>query len=367
MRALLLLLSILPAFSQQTLLDTDFTTPYTITRIGDNTYPATARLDRSTTRDFLGNPTNFYGFIAIRLNAPSSSSGGYPNYNPAHAIEAPAWFFFNQPDWTVSTSISPPISRIHYSESSQFVNHSCTSCTEGLSTYPAIRQGGTVFVGPAMLWSRDQNWQRKSLANLSPKDFREFQRSNGNRLNLSPNAPPLEFGFVRGFTATETTELQTTIDEIRIVLSRPFTLDATPDTYLLSQSPITQTIPASSGVLSNDSVREANNGFRADLTAQPAGRLILRADGSFDYTPAPNLTSDSFAYRLTSPTALSNPIPVTLRLLPPRFACTLTPLPAASPLTVPGRTNWRLDVQLDGAALNGLLPVTISHSLNGVR
>jgi|GEM_PF-2255081 len=369
MRSLLLLLSILPAFPQQTLLDTNFNTPYTITRIGSSTFPALARLERTPTRDFLGNPTNFYGLITIRLNAPTSSSGGYPYYDSAPAIEAPTWYFFTQPDWNVPLSVSPPIARINYSEAFQFINHSCTSCTEDFTTYPAIRQGGTVFVGPAMRWTRNREWQRQFLDNLTLNDFREFQRSSAARINVSPNAPPLEFGFVRGFVATETTEFQSGIDEVRITLSRPLTLDATPDTYLLSQSPITQTIPASSGLLSNDSIRTTASGARADLTSQPRGSLILRADGGFDYTPVPNLTSDSFEYRLTTPTAQSNPTPVTLRLLPPRLACTLTPLPVAGPITVlgSGRTNWRLDVQLDGAALNGLLPITISHSLNGVR
>ena len=368
MRNLVFLLAVLPAFAQQTLFDTNFNTPYTITRIGSATFPAQARLERWTSRDFLGNPTNFSGIITIQLNAPNSSPGGYYYYydNPTSLSESPTWYFFTQPDWSVPTSVNPPIARINYSESFQFINHSCTSCTEGFTTYPAIRQGGTVFVGPPMLWTRSREWQRQSVQNLTLNDFSEFQRSSANRINSSPNAPPLEFGFVRGFVATETTEFQSAIDEIRITLSRPITLDATPDTYLLSQSPITQTIPASSGLLSNDSIRTTANGARAELHSQPRGRLILRADGGFDYTPTTNLTADSFEYRLTTPTAQSNTIPVTLRLLPPRLTCTLTPLPSSSPTIVAGPDRWQLDVQLDGTSVFGVLPVTITHSLNGV-
>jgi hypothetical protein len=360
MRTLLFFLAILPAFSQpQTLSDNSFTTPYTISRIGPSDFPAQSRLTPAAIRDFNGTTIDPFGVITIQLNAPNTSPGGYGYYydNPTPITEGSAWFFFTQPNWRVSLGGGPPFTRITYRESFQFINYSCRSCTDDIVSYPAIRQGNAIFVGPALRWLRNtNNWQRQGLDNLNPNDFREFNRPGANRINLSPNAPPLEFGIVRGFVANETTELQTGIDSVAFILSRPTTLSTTPDTYLVYQSTGTQTIPESEGLLSNDSVR---TGFRATVHSQPRGGLVLRNNGSFDYTPAPGLTSDSFEYIISSPDAQSNPTPVNIRILPPRLACTLTYQSYSG--------NYRLDVSLDGAPVLGALPVTVSWFAEGVR
>ncbi|MES2465422.1 MAG: Ig-like domain-containing protein, partial [Armatimonadota bacterium] len=85
------------------------------------------------------------------------------------------------------------------------------------------------------------------------------------------------------------------------------------DTYRLSEDTPLR-VSALQGVLANDSDPDTIYSLRAILVTGPTnGQLILKPDGSFDYTPAANFFgSDSFTYRVTDGTNTSNVATVTL-------------------------------------------------------
>lgn len=341
--------------------DTDFGSPLQATRIGSATAPAQVR---QASVPLNGQPGP-YGAITIQLSVSSSAGGygGYPYYDTAPAPEAAAWYFFTRPAWQVTPGAGPAITRLEYQEDLLHLSHSCTDCTDSLASFPAIRQGSTVFVARRLNWTTSRGWQSQTLANLTLNDFTEFLRPSGNRLNLGANAPPLEFGFVRGFTATTTTEIQTGIDNFSFTIFRRGSILAQPDTYWFSNISNTEN-PVSSqfGVLANDGVLEpGSGGYRATLARAPRGELTLFPNGSFTYTipPGMSFTSDSFEYRLESDTFQSLPTLVNIHLGFGGFRCTLTPVrqDPSRDTDIFNLAGHNLAVELNGAPFHGYLQV----------
>ncbi|WP_339412241.1 tandem-95 repeat protein [Pseudomonas sp. EA_35y_Pfl2_R5] len=91
---------------------------------------------------------------------------------------------------------------------------------------------------------------------------------------------------------------------------------AVADTFTLNEDE-SLTVTSAAGVLANDSDIDGD-ALTASLVSGPAqGSLTLNADGSFSYTPTPNWSgSDSFTYRTFDGTTFSNPVTVTLNVVP---------------------------------------------------
>jgi autotransporter-associated beta strand protein/parallel beta-helix repeat protein len=87
---------------------------------------------------------------------------------------------------------------------------------------------------------------------------------------------------------------------------------ANPDAYSTSEN-ATLTVPASTGVLANDTDAD-NDTLTAALVSGPShGMLTLNADGSFSYVPTTNFHgNDSFTYTASDGTNTSNTATVTL-------------------------------------------------------
>jgi hypothetical protein len=361
-----------PQAVAQTVAFTDdvFTGSYTITRVGPSGSPAQARLLALNT----GANQNSYGLITIQMTIPSSY-GGYPGYSAPPGPESAAWFFFSRPGWQIAPPTDTSVTtRIDYTEQLRPEPSFSNPQADTQSSFPAIRQGGTVFVARRLNWSNNPTWQTQSLSDLNWNDFVEFLRPTGARLNLAANAPPLEIGFVRGFTASATTEIQAGIDGFSFRIRRLASLPAAEDTYVFSQqssSPFT--IAPRDGVVANDGILDpAGGGIRAVLIRAPQGSLTLRPDGSFDYTPRVVASSipgagieqtDWFEYRLESTNAQSAPTRVTLRLVrPEHVTCSIGEVYGDNPLV---RTRFLTDlvieVKLNGTTLSGLIPLTAAY------
>jgi PKD repeat protein len=102
-------------------------------------------------------------------------------------------------------------------------------------------------------------------------------------------------------------------------------------------------VPASEGVLINDNDPERDPLAASVVGGPSSGRLNLRSDGSFDYTPnADFFGDDSFSYRASDPSGGSSTATVTIHVQPvndsPRFSDVggLTVLQDAGPQTVSG-------------------------------
>jgi large repetitive protein len=91
---------------------------------------------------------------------------------------------------------------------------------------------------------------------------------------------------------------------------------AVADTFTLNEDE-SLTVTSAAGVLANDSDIDGDT-LTASLVSGPAqGSLTLNADGSFSYTPTANWSgSDSFTYRTFDGTNFSNPVTVTLNVVP---------------------------------------------------
>jgi len=78
----------------------------------------------------------------------------------------------------------------------------------------------------------------------------------------------------------------------------------------------TLTVPASSGVLANDTDTDAGTTLTAQQVSPTSrGALVLNADGSFQYTPSEDTVgADTFTYRAYDGTAYSNPATVTINV-----------------------------------------------------
>jgi hypothetical protein len=107
------------------------------------------------------------------------------------------------------------------------------------------------------------------------------------------------------------------------------------DLYQVSASG-TLTVPRSGGVLVND-YDPYGNALQAVLRSGPLhGSLSLSADGSFFYTPTPGFAGyDTFSYAASDGYFTSNPVTVTLSVLP---AATTTSLGASASSVQAGRS-----------------------------
>ena len=90
---------------------------------------------------------------------------------------------------------------------------------------------------------------------------------------------------------------------------------AVADTYSLGEDH-TFSVPASSGLLANDSDIDPSSVLTAVLVTGPAhGTLTLNPDGSFTYVPDANFNGvDTFTYQVSDGTATSTPVTVTLNV-----------------------------------------------------
>ena len=90
---------------------------------------------------------------------------------------------------------------------------------------------------------------------------------------------------------------------------------AVADTYSLGEGH-TFSVPASSGLLANDSDIDPSSVLTAVLVTGPAhGTLTLDPDGSFTYVPDANFNGvDTFTYQASDGTATSTPVTVTLNV-----------------------------------------------------
>ena len=90
---------------------------------------------------------------------------------------------------------------------------------------------------------------------------------------------------------------------------------AVANTYSLGEDH-TFSVPASSGLLANDSDIDPSSVLTAVLVTGPAhGTLTLNPDGSFTYVPDANFNGvDTFTYQVSDGTATSTPVTVTLNV-----------------------------------------------------
>jgi hypothetical protein len=101
---------------------------------------------------------------------------------------------------------------------------------------------------------------------------------------------------------------------------------AVDDSYIFDLPQITHTVPPI-GVLMNDCDEDSNlvGALTAELFAPPTGGTVdLRPDGSFDYTPNSDTTSDSFTYVANDGTLDSNVATVSLKVLNHRSETSIT-------------------------------------------
>jgi YVTN family beta-propeller protein len=115
-------------------------------------------------------------------------------------------------------------------------------------------------------------------------------------------------------------------------------------------SGITLSVPAP-GVLANDVDADSPN-LKAILVTNPAhGRLSLRPDGGFEYTPIADFSGvDSFAYRASDQSSLSEPVTVTLTVTVDACA------PRPKVQTTPATGGGRLQVHVEATPLNTQQP-----------
>jgi len=75
---------------------------------------------------------------------------------------------------------------------------------------------------------------------------------------------------------------------------------------------------AAPGVLANDTDVDGNTLTAALVTGPASGQLTLNANGSFTYTPNAGFNgTDTFVYRASDGTTVSNPVAVTITVVPP--------------------------------------------------
>src|SRR5262249_2710192 len=115
---------------------------------------------------------------------------------------------------------------------------------------------------------------------------------------------------------------------------------AVADSYTIVEStPLT--VPAK-GVLANDTDRE-NDPVTAVLVTNPAhGSLVLNADGSFTYTPAPRYNGpDAFTYDANDGKLNSAPATVTITVTPaPHVDLGLSLGAAPNPVVLGAAATW---------------------------
>ena len=141
---------------------------------------------------------------------------------------------------------------------------------------------------------------------------------------------------------------------------------AADDTYAISENN-TLDVPATGGVLANDT-DPANSPLTASLVAGPEhGTLTLNPDGSFNYAPAANFSGDdSFTYMANDGSADSNTATVNLHVVPvnqiPQSQNDAYSVDAGSTLTVtPTAGVLANDSDVDGDPLAAALVAGPQH------
>jgi hypothetical protein len=126
---------------------------------------------------------------------------------------------------------------------------------------------------------------------------------------------------------------------------------------------------AAPGVLANDSDPDGNALSAALVSGPTHGSLVLRPNGSFDYTPAPGFAgTDRFKYAASDGALRSAPVTVTLRI-PTVTPVNRAPIAAAEAFTtdagrtlaVPARGVLANDFDPDGNALSAVLVANPAH------
>jgi VCBS repeat-containing protein len=121
---------------------------------------------------------------------------------------------------------------------------------------------------------------------------------------------------------------------------------AVPDSYSVADGQ-TLTVPATSGLLKNDTDADSGS-LQAQIVAGPGhGTLGLKLDGGFTYTPTAGFAgTDTFTYRASDGTATSAPATVTITV-------------AAPPEVAPSRCAPRATVNVTTAVVGGKLQATV--------
>ena len=138
---------------------------------------------------------------------------------------------------------------------------------------------------------------------------------------------------------------------------------AVADAYSVAED--TQLSVGAPGVLANDT--DPEGGLSAVKVSNPAhGTLVLNANGSFTYTPAPDFHgTDTFTYKANDGAADSNTVTVTLTVTPvndaPVAANDAYSTPRAVPLVVPGPGVLGNDTDVDGNPLTAAVVDAPDH------
>ena len=164
------------------------------------------------------------------------------------------------------------------------------------------------------------------------------------------------------YTITDPNGLTSTSNVTVNVL--PLAPVALPDTYTATEG-IPLTVPASTGVLANDTDPDKLP-LTAVIASQPTrGTVTLNPDGSFTYTPtAGDYGPDTFTYQATNGTTLSAPVTVTLDVQPtlPTTIPDAYTTRAGKTLTVPVATGVLAnDTDPNGLVLTAVIATQPTH------
>ena len=182
-----------------------------------------------------------------------------------------------------------------------------------------------------------------------------------NNTSQNPDTTPRTITFVANDGAHASNMATTSLS---VLAATPPT--AADDTYAISENN-TLNVPASGGVLANDT-DPVSTPLTASLVAGPAhGTLTLNPDGSFNYAPAANFSgTDSFTYKANDGAADSNVATVNLHVVPvnqvPHSQNDSYSVNAGSTLTVTPTTGVLAnDSDVDGDPLTAALVTAPQH------
>jgi uncharacterized protein (TIGR03437 family) len=273
--------------------DDSFSVPWRSTRIGST--EGTAQGSQSAV--LAGGNPGAWGLVTVDFR-PRTTGGSYPDYEVRN-VAGTAWFFFTKPNFIHTPGSAAAVLAVDYQEDFLHANSSCASCPESITSMPAIRQNGVVFVARRRNWTQAGGWQRYEQLRIPIGEFTEFGRTGGASVNVGPNAPLLELGFVRGFASSDPLALETGVDNWRMTLRRQGEWTLTNDRYAIPVEAGREiNISANVGLLSNDLVP---TGARVVVTRRPLGTLRASENGSFSYQPPPTGNQDFFYYRVEMP------------------------------------------------------------------
>lgn len=319
MRLLLLFTLAVAALAQDvSFTDNTFAANWNAFRIGSTDGNANARVSRNNGG---GNPNQW---MQITIALVAASGGGYTPgyYGPPTQSMGYAWYFFTRADFTTPALSGAPFRTVSFSEDFLHVEHSCSDCSDSVSSMPAIRQNGLVYVARRRDWPIASGWRGNSVVELPITEFVQFGVRGGARLNLAAGAGPLEIGFVRGFELLGGEEITSGIDNFSFTLRRPSLLQSANDQYVFpNMATATHTVAAGSGLLANDFAPE---GARVVIDRQPNGVLTLGSNGGFTFQPRLQDTNDSFEYHYEANGLSSSTARVDLMLPKERFFCAVS-------------------------------------------